>query len=163
VRDAERLETLTTGLLEFVRTGEIQRADVAPGPLLRTAAAEVDSSRIDVHDDGAPSSWSLDPVRIQQVLSNVLRNAVQSSPEGARVSAHVSERSGRLVFEVSDRGEGIPAGDEQQIFEPFHTGRVRGTGLGLAVAKRVVELHGGEVSAHNREQGGAMFRIAIPA
>jgi two-component system sensor histidine kinase HydH len=67
-----------------------------------------------------------------------------------------------LAYEVRDFGEGIPGGEEEQIFEPFHTTRVRGTGLGLAVARRIAEQHGGSVTAGNHPEGGAVFRLRIP-
>jgi len=68
----------------------------------------------------------------------------------------------RLVLEVSDRGDGLSPGAEAHAFEPFFTTRVHGTGLGLALAKRVVEGHGGTIQAQNREGGGAVFRITLP-
>ena len=63
---------------------------------------------------------------------------------------------------MRDYGAGIPPGDERKIFSPFYTTRVSGTGLGLAVAQRVVELHGGMIVAANHPDGGAVFRITIP-
>ena len=71
--------------------------------------------------------------------------------------------AGALLVTVRDRGEGL---DEQQLdklFEPFHTTRVKGTGLGLAVARRLVELHGGHIEAQPQASGGALFRVTIPA
>jgi two-component system sensor histidine kinase HydH len=69
---------------------------------------------------------------------------------------------GRLVFEVRDSGPGVPEDERERIFEPFYTKRTRGTGLGLAVAKRVVELHRGTISVDNAPGGGAIFRVALP-
>ncbi|HEX6198974.1 MAG TPA: ATP-binding protein, partial [Thermoanaerobaculia bacterium] len=63
---------------------------------------------------------------------------------------------------VWDRGEGVPEGDRERIFEPFYTTRTRGTGLGLAVARRIVALHGGTLQVGDREGGGAEFRVGIP-
>jgi two-component system sensor histidine kinase HydH len=162
VREALRLETLTSDLLDFVRSGEIRREDAAPAELLRAAAEEVDADRFELRVDAAPARWSLDPTRLRQALVNVLRNAAQATPAGARAAAEALERDGRLVFEVRDRGPGIPAGEEERIFEPFHTTRVRGTGLGLAVARRVVALHGGTIAAHNGPDGGAVFVLELP-
>lgn len=162
VSEARRLEVLTTTLLEFVRTGAIHRTACSPGEVLGDAAREVSADRIEVDDDGAPGTWSLDGPRMHQVLANVLRNAVQASPDGERVTARVTAERDTLVYEVRDRGKGIETGSEAAIFEPFHTGRVYGTGLGLAVAKRVVELHGGAISASNHAGGGAVFRMSIP-
>jgi two-component system sensor histidine kinase HydH len=63
---------------------------------------------------------------------------------------------------VQDHGEGLPAGQEERIFDPFFTTRTTGTGLGLALARRIVELHGGHISAENSSFGGAVFRVVIP-
>jgi len=162
VHEAIRLENLTSDLLEFVRTGKIEPTPGDPSGPLRRASAEVDSARIEVDASDAPSAWRIDSDRMQQVLANLLRNAVQASPDDARVRARVSQEGSTLVYEVSDSGDGISDGDENAIFEPFKTSRVRGTGLGLAVAKRVVELHGGTIRAHNQREGGAVFRIVLP-
>ena len=64
--------------------------------------------------------------------------------------------------EVRDFGEGVSEGEAERIFEPFHTTRVTGTGLGLAVARRIAELHGGSVAAANHPKGGAVFRMRVP-
>lgn len=162
VSEAQRLERLTGDLLEFVRSGEIHRAQCDPEALVRESAGAIDESRFDIVCDGAPASWSLDRERMQQVLTNLMRNALQSSPEGARVDAAVRVSGNRLELSVRDRGEGIAAADVERIFEPFHTNRTRGTGLGLAVARRIVELHGGSIRADNHPDGGAVFRVSIP-
>jgi two-component system sensor histidine kinase HydH len=162
VREAVRLENLTSDLLDFVRSGELKATACDPAALLREAAEEAGGGRIDVRTDGAPQRWTLDPPRIRQVLVNVLRNALQASTAEDRVEAAVAEEESRLVFRVRDRGVGLPAGEEGRIFEPFHTTRVRGTGLGLAVARSIIERHGGTIGASNRPDGGAEVRIAIP-
>jgi signal transduction histidine kinase len=79
------------------------------------------------------------------------------------VHARVAAAGGRLVFEVADHGPGVDAADAERIFEPFFTKRTQGTGLGLAVAKRVVELHAGTIAVDAAPGGGARFRVAIPA
>jgi two-component system sensor histidine kinase HydH len=163
VREAVRLEKLASDLLSLVRSEKIERSDVDPARLLREAAESVDPERIELVLDGAPALWSVDAERMLQVLTNLLRNAVQASPESARPVAEVSVEEDRLVFTVRDFGDGIPEGEEERIFEPFYTTRVQGTGLGLAVARRVVALHGGTITAANHPQGGAVLRVAVPA
>lgn len=158
VEEAIRLETLTNNLLAFVRTGELARRPSAPAELLREAAAAVDPE-IEVDAAAAPASWSLDAERMRQVLVNLLENAVQAGPP---VRARVAAEGGRLVFEVEDHGPGVPAADAERIFEPFYTKRAQGTGLGLAVAKRVVELHAGTIAVGAVAGGGARFRVTIP-
>jgi len=163
VREAVRLEKLASDLLSLVRSERIERTDVDPARLLREAAESVDPEGIELVLEGAPPLWSVDAEKMLQVLTNLLRNAVQASPEPARPVAEVRVDEGRLVFTVRDFGDGIPEGEEARIFEPFYTTRVQGTGLGLAVARRVVALHGGTITAANHPQGGAVLRVAIPA
>jgi two-component system sensor histidine kinase HydH len=162
VKEALRMEDLTASLLAFVRTGTIQLQAADPVAVVRAAAEEVDPRRIELDTGAAPGSWQLDAARMQQVLSNLLRNAVQASPAGANVFARVAAEPGALLYEVRDVGTGIPPGQEALIFEPFHTQRPLGNGLGLAVARRVVELHGGSIQATNHPDGGALFRVRIP-
>ncbi|GAB4525715.1 MAG: hypothetical protein Tsb0020_43650 [Haliangiales bacterium] len=172
VREAIRLEHLTGGLLQFVRTGELQRAESDPAAIVRAAIDELAgldeladralSERVEVDDASAPATWSLDSDRMHEVIANLVRNALQASPPDLPVSVRVAAEAGALVYEVRDRGDGIPTGQEEAIFEPFQTSRVRGTGLGLAVARRVVELHGGVITAAQHPAGGALFRVVLP-
>jgi two-component system sensor histidine kinase HydH len=108
--------------------------------------------------------WPLDPTRIRQALENLLRNAVQASAESGRgrVLASVLVEGDRLVYTVRDEGPGLPNGADETIFEPFVTTKTRGVGLGLPVARRIAELHGGELTARNRPEGGAELRLVIP-
>lgn len=162
VKHVVRLERLVHQLLDFSRTAEIQREEVNPATLVDEAGCELDRDRIDLDVEHAPKTWYLDATRMSQVLVNVMHNALQSTPEPEHVEVVVAWVAPRLVITVRDRGDGIPPGDELKIFEPFFTKRTRGTGLGLAVAKRIVELHGGSIEAENHPDGGAVFRIALP-
>lgn len=162
LHEAVRLEELTNQLLDFVRSGEVQRVALDPAALIEEVAAAVSPDRITLHLDAAPASWSLDPTRIRQVVSNLLSNAVDASPPDERIDVAIVEAQDQMQLTVRDRGEGIPEGQEQRIFEAFHTTRVHGTGLGLAVARRIVELHGGTIRASNHPEGGAVFRVCIP-
>jgi two-component system sensor histidine kinase HydH len=162
VREARRLEALSTDLLDFVRAGQVERRAVDPSALLIESVDAVDPSRLDVDLDAAPESWSLDPQKMQQVLVNLLDNALKASEGGKPPRATISVEEDRLTIEVRDFGEGLPPGEEERIFEPFHTRRARGTGLGLAVARRIVELHRGALVAKNHPEGGALFRLSIP-
>lgn len=162
VREALRLEELTGHVLDFARSGNLQRSAVDPLEVARAAAEQVDAGRVEVTGTGELPPWSLDRERLEQVLANVIRNGVQASPEDTAVKVGVQVADGRLCYTIRDRGEGLPAGEEERIFEPFYSQRVRGTGLGLALARRIVEGHGGTIAASNHPDGGARFRIEIP-
>ena len=86
----------------------------------------------------------------------------RSERTGAPAEVIVRQDRDALVYEIRDRGPGISPGAEDQIFEAFHTNRTRGTGLGLAVAQRVVHQHGGVIKARNHPDGGAVFTIYVP-
>lgn len=162
VKEALRLEHLCTSLLDFVRSGQIDRQTVDPAELLHDAAGDLGEYPVVLDLDHAPEHWALDPVRIRQVLTNLLVNARQASPPETPVEAAVTLTPQGLLFSVRDRGHGLPPEVLARLFEPFQTTKVRGVGLGLTVAKRIVELHGGHIHARNREGGGAEFDILIP-
>jgi two-component system sensor histidine kinase HydH len=162
VTEAQRLETLVTDLLDFARSGPIDIRAQDPVAVLRASVDDVDPHGFIMHVDGAPSAWPLDAPRMRQALTNVLRNALQASGGARRPEAAIARENGSLVFTIRDFGTGIPAGDEERIFSPFYTTRTTGTGLGLAVAQRVAEMHQGSITARNVSDGGAEFRLTIP-
>lgn len=163
VGEAVRLEQLMNDLLGFVRSGELRRSGTDPNEVLRAAVEATGESSVEARYLPGHEKVELDAGRFQQALENVLRNAVQVSPAGQRVEVGVAQEGPALVFTVRDHGPGIPKGDEERIFEPFVTGRLRGVGLGLAITRRIVELHGGSVSARTHAEGGAEFRLTVPA
>lgn len=162
VQEAERLEALTTDLLDFVRSGPIDMQPSDPAALVAACVEEVDADAFTLDTTGAPASWPFDPTRMRQAVTNVLRNAQQATAAGTRPEVTVRERDGRLEIAVRDFGGGIRAGEEEKLFTPFYTTRTTGTGLGLSVAQRVTQLHGGTIQAFNHEGGGAVFRITLP-
>ena len=162
VAEAVRLEHLTADLLEFARSGAIHVVPSDPRAVIERAVQSTEPSRIDVDVARTPAQWPLDADRMHQVLTNMLDNALAVTSPPDRVQVTASFGDGCLVFTVRDRGPGVPATERQQIFEPFHTTKTRGTGLGLAVAKRIVEMHGGSVNVRDADGGGALFRICVP-
>jgi two-component system sensor histidine kinase KdpD len=108
----------------------------------------------------------VDGVLLEQVVVNLLENAAKHTPAGGPVVVRLTSSPEEIVLEVLDRGPGIPAGEEERIFEKFHrieTGHaVEGAGLGLAVCRAIVRAHGGRITAANRPDGGALFRVSIP-
>jgi signal transduction histidine kinase len=107
----------------------------------------------------------VDPARLQQVFWNVLKNAQKFTPEGGTISIRsFNESRGKIVFEITDNGKDIEPHLLPHIFEPFEQGPrpMEGLGLGLAISKAIVELHGGRISAASKGKGtGATFRIEI--
>ncbi len=120
-------------------------------------------------DTGPPLTLMADPFRLQQVLRNVLANALHHSPEGSTVGLYGGLRAdGALELRVTDRGPGIPPGELERIFDTFAQSsrpgpRPGGTGLGLTISRRIVLAHGGSIHATHRPGGGAEIVTVLPA
>ncbi|HEY1066473.1 MAG TPA: sensor histidine kinase KdpD, partial [Pirellulales bacterium] len=119
--------------------------------------------RVSIADDLPPVP--IDGLLIQQVLVNLLDNAVKFTPAGSTLSLDAAAAGEELRLELADEGPGLPPGEETRIFEKFH--RVEGygrpgAGVGLAICRAIVELHGGRIVAENRPSGGAAFRVFLP-
>ena len=111
-------------------------------------------------------AW-IDPLRLEQVLANLLDNAIKHSPDGEPIVVTLCEpQPGTLELAVSDRGIGIPIEARDRIFERFFQARpedaTQGLGLGLYVSRQIVELHGGEIRAEFPADGGTRFVVTLP-
>jgi two-component system sensor histidine kinase KdpD len=107
----------------------------------------------------------LDGVLIEQVLMNLLDNALKYAPMNTPIELSARASDGEVTIEVADRGAGVPPGDEQRIFDKFYRAapsETRGVGLGLTICRGIVEAHGGRIWAENRPDGGARFRFTLP-
>jgi two-component system, NtrC family, sensor histidine kinase HydH len=160
VGEAVRLEGLTTDLLDFIRSGRLDLRELDLLDVVRDAAEAAGVPGLAIEGGSAPVRMHGDPERLRQVFLNVLRNAKQASEEPVEVGITAQRHEAEVT--VRDRGPGVAAGEEELVFEPFHTSRVRGTGLGLAVVRRIVQAHGGQVWMDNHPEGGARVRIVLP-
>jgi two-component system, OmpR family, sensor histidine kinase KdpD len=108
----------------------------------------------------------IDSPLIERVFANLLENAVKYTPPGTPIEISAASGENELVVTVSDKGAGIPAGEEQRIFEKFHRvdseGNQGGAGLGLTICQSIVEAHGGRIWADNLSSGGAAFHFTLP-
>jgi len=142
--------------------------------LKRTLAENIDIQLIYRPDEYMANA---DPTRIQQAITNLAVNARDAMPDGGRlfietanvylddsyVSTHAEATIGpHVMLAVSDTGCGMDRETVERIFEPFFTTKHRGTGLGLPIARRVVEAHGGEISVDCPAGGGTTFRVSLP-
>lgn len=115
------------------------------------------------HGEG---SSVMDEKLLRIILSNLLSNAIKYSPQGSTVQFGLTCGEGKAVFQVQDQGIGIPPGDKQRLFESFHrgsnVGTISGTGLGLTIVKKCVDLHGGAIAIESEVDRGTTFTITVP-
>jgi signal transduction histidine kinase len=107
-----------------------------------------------------------DRIQLQQVILNLVMNGIEAMKDAPNEKRIVSIRTSRVdkfaELSVSDRGPGIPEDKLKEVFEPFYTSKAEGMGMGLSIARTIVEAHNGLISARNRDHGGASFRIRLP-
>ncbi|MEE8354098.1 MAG: ATP-binding protein [Dehalococcoidales bacterium] len=162
--------------LSLAEAGELrlncQDEDVAGLVSQAVAARQTRATSKGIHlsadlTEGLPAVH-IDSYRISQVLRNLLENAVTHTPEGGSVSVAAREVNGRVEVSVSDTGEGIPPEDLPNIFERFYrvdrsrTRATGGSGLGLTIARRLVEAHGGRIEAQSELGRGSCFTFTVP-
>ncbi|HSO38130.1 MAG TPA: HAMP domain-containing sensor histidine kinase, partial [Labilithrix sp.] len=175
-RQVTRLERMAGDLLESVtieagtvalRAEEVDARDVATEVAALYAAASAKHD-IELQLPDRPVVMSCDRMRIEQVLSNLISNAVKYSPAGGKVAVQVEESGGDVVFRVRDEGVGMSEADAAMAFEPFRRSavlrdEVPGSGLGLFIVQRLVEAHGGRITLHTAPGDGSTFEVRIPA
>jgi len=173
VREAQRLRTLVLELLDASRAEQgrlvTEREQVDLTTIVRDVCARHVSHRHSCElEMREPVVGMYDPTRIQQLIDNLVENAVKYSPEGGQVRVNVWREDGWNHLTVSDQGIGIPSNDLPHIFERFHRAsnvddrRFAGMGLGLFICKGIAEEHGGRISAASRPGQGSTFHVTLP-
>lgn len=167
LREIERLNRLVEDFLAYAKPAppELRATDLrALAEELLEVVRQDRMGKTPVRLDAPPTLVAdVDPEQLRQVLWNLLRNALESSPPEQPVTLRLSEVADGVCIEVLDRGPGLSEAARQRLFEPFHTTKSGGSGLGLAVVRRIVDGHGGRVEVVNRDGGGAAAAIRLPA
>lgn len=171
-QEAERLERIVGNLLEMTRlesgTLEPKRDWVLLEELVGSALTRLEKKlegrkvALDLHPD--VGFVSVDPVLFEQVLVNLLENAIKYTPEGSELAISAARADRHISLEVRDHGQGFPAADLEHVFEKFYRGRhvgIRGVGLGLAICRAIVTAHGGTLRAENHPDGGARLLVSF--
>ena len=132
---------------------------------LKSFRASADAQQVSLSSSVSPSLplVEVDPIRIREVLTNLVANALQHTPAGGSVSVNVMDRHGAFEIFVRDSGAGIAAEDLPKVFDRFYRGpESRGSGLGLAIAKKLVAAHDGQIVVSSESGKGATFTITLP-
>jgi signal transduction histidine kinase len=105
---------------------------------------------------------SVDPELMSQVFVDLIANAIDAVPNEGEVTLEVHSRGTNVELAVADSGPGVPIELRSRVFEPFFTTRAEGIGLGLAIARQIVEAHGGSIEVGQSDSGGARFSVILP-
>lgn len=177
-KHSQRLNALLEDLLTLARlesrNEKLQREEIAVGEFLREVIADWESKRakknltltLDVAPDLPP--LFADPLRLEQVLNNLLENAVKYTEPGGQIRLRAALAGGQMELRVEDTGLGIPPGDLMHIFERFYradkarTREQGGTGLGLSIVKHIAQTHGGSVLAESKYGVGTTIIVRLP-
>jgi signal transduction histidine kinase len=179
IRDESvRLTDMVEHVLEFAGADSPRRS--ARGPIDAVEAAHAAAKGMEalakergalvtVEAENGPVHVNGDMSHLTRAVSNLLGNALKYGGDAPQVVVRVRRGEGGAEISVADQGGGLSPSEIPRLFEPFYRGRraseaqIPGSGLGLALVKRIVESHGGRVSAANNAHGGALFTIALPA
>ncbi|MFW6161250.1 MAG: ATP-binding protein [Planctomycetota bacterium] len=168
VEEVSRLERLLAGIMDFVRPGEPRKqAAVLPAVIERALAlteAAREGKHITVERDlqpDLPPFWA-DPGQLEQVLINLLQNACDAIAETGTVAVSALRRGDEIVVRIIDTGCGISASQLEHVFDPFFTTKAGGNGLGLAVASKIIEDHGGHILIGSEPGTGTHVTLRLP-
>jgi two-component system sensor histidine kinase KdpD len=174
LEESERLNRLVANLLDMTRLQagalEVQKQwqpiEEVIGAALARLSRQLKDHPVTTHIAPDLPFAPLDDLLVQQVLVNLLENAARHTPPGTPVEVSARKEGNAVLIEVADRGPGLPPGDPSRLFEKFYragdSASRMGAGLGLAICRGVVQLHGGKIQAENRPGGGAAFRFSLP-
>ena len=174
ISEAERMDRLINNLLDMTRLEsgglpvkkEWQPIQEVIGSALHRLDRRLANRPVTTHVPDDLPLVQIDGTLIEQVLMNLLDNAVQYTPPHSGLEISARQSGNALEVEVADKGPGVPPGTEQRVFQKFFRAGTatdrRGIGLGLAICRGIIEAHGGKITARNRTGGGASFSFTIP-
>jgi C4-dicarboxylate-specific signal transduction histidine kinase len=173
VADGHRAREVIEGIRNMVRrkktTHSLVRVNEIIGDLLRIVKADALTRKValTMEIDSKAGSVMADRVQLLQVLLNLTLNAFEAMsvirPDARRLVIRTDRNGeGEVLVRVRDSGPGFPGGIVEQFFEPFFSTKAEGTGMGLAIARSIIEAHGGTLSGENCDDGGACFTVRLP-
>jgi PAS domain S-box-containing protein len=162
----DALSELINDLMMYARPRALRLSVVELGPLIQEAISSVRRDpaghSLEIAVSGDSVSATADGELLRATLLNLLLNAAQAMSGRGRISIDIARQDGSAVITVRDNGPGISADIRDQVFEPFFTTKARGGGLGLPIARRTAELHGGSLTLDCPEEGGTIVTLTLP-
>jgi signal transduction histidine kinase len=165
-REISRLDQAINGLLRFMRPGRLNYAPISLNALAMEIAGSISrpSIRIAYQLDPALPDISADGALLREAIRNIVANAIEAMPEGGTLTLRTSaDGDGYIEMAVGDTGPGVPAEDLERVFQLYYTTKDGGTGLGLPMAARAIDLHGGTVRIESQSGQGAIVTLRLPA
>ena len=168
IQQTERLENMVKKMLDFSRPVEFMRSHTDIDKMIQKStelvvnAPESAGVKIHLNLSNELPTVPLNAMRMEQVLINLLINAVQASPDGETVTVSTSQEGGYVRINITDCGCGIPREQREEIFTPFFTTRKKGTGLGLAIVSKIIQAHEGRLEILDNPERGLTFRVLLP-
>jgi signal transduction histidine kinase len=167
-QEITRLDQILGDFLRFARLPQpnLEKHDISLliAELLDFTEPEAQQLNVKIKKDLEPSlpEIYLDNRQIKQALLNILINAYQSMPDGGEVTIRAYKMDSRIKVDIIDSGEGIPLDRIDKLFDLFYSTKESGTGLGLPITKRIIDMHNGEIEVQSQEGKGSTFSIILP-
>jgi len=166
-KEIKRINVSVTDFLEFARPSETKMMEVNLSKIVRSSIKQIQPQagkrNIEIISNiEEPIAVNGDEEKLHQVMLNLLINAVDASPNATKLKVALNKDGETTFVSIEDSGEGISEENRDKIFEPFFTTKSSGTGLGLPIAKNIVERHKGTISLSNIDTGGAIAKIKLP-
>jgi signal transduction histidine kinase len=166
--EVEHMEQMTQSFLDFARPPKLVRQPIELNQIVEQCLELVrhpcEMLHIGIAIDAEPISVMGDPQQLRQVILNLLLNAIDAQPDGGTIQVSLSEDLGAGIcrIKVADRGCGIPEQYQDRIFDPFVSTKETGMGLGLAISRRIVRSHGGDITTPQHQSSGTVFLVELP-
>jgi PAS domain S-box-containing protein len=163
-----RLDAILSQFLRALRPSKPQFALAQPAEVLqetlRLMKTDIENRRIAISIDcpDVLPKVPIDQQQIKQVYFNLVKNAIEAMPDGGAIKIAFSVGDAYLAISFQDTGQGIPPQDMGRMFEPYHTTKAQGSGLGLMIVQRIVQEHGGQIEISSKPKSGTCFRILLP-
>jgi len=157
------MDKIVGDLQDYARPLDPEREAVSVGALIDEVIQSLPpADGVELRTDLPDLTIDVERHLMHRVFSNLLLNALQAMPDGGTLTVDAAATDGSVAISVHDTGVGIPAAMRDKLLSPLTTGKAKGTGLGLAVVKRIVEAHGGEIRFDSEEGKGTTFTVTLP-